>query len=77
MSLREWVTVVPGRGALQEVARALLAVAEDPRHVRTISGGTEFLVHPLVAERYNNPAPAPKSRRGRRPKAENESEASE
>lgn len=77
MSLKEWVTVVPGPGNLRQVAGELLAVADDPRHVRTTNGGQHFLVHPLVAEKFNNAAPAPKSRRGRRPKAENESEASE
>lgn len=74
MSLSEWVTVVPGPGVLQETARALLAVAEDPRQVRTTNGGVHFLVHPLVAEKYNAPT---KPRRGRRAKVENESEASE
>lgn len=72
MDLREWVTVVPARGELGNVARALLDLADDPKHVRTAGGGTEFLVHPLVAEKYNTP---PKPRRGRRSKAE--SEASE
>lgn len=68
MSLNEWVTVVPGRGErIRDVARALLALADDPAHVRTAKTGNEFLVHPLVAEKYHRPAqPAPEPERPRR-----------
>jgi hypothetical protein len=64
----EWATVTPAPGEpLAGVAGALLAIAPDPSHVRTIRGGTAFLVHPDVAARYN-PAPAAPKRRRRAPR---------
>lgn len=73
----DWVHVVPAAGKLKATAKTLLALAGDPGRVRTASNGTEFLVHPEVAQAYNapghlgaavnpfdDPPPAPK-RRGR------------
>lgn len=73
MNLDEWATVTVGPDqSARDVARKLLELADDPSQVRTTSGGTEFLVHPLVAEKYTKPA-AP--RRGRRKKSETEDDA--
>lgn len=70
--LNEWVSVVPARGqSLQAVARELLALADDPSHVRTARAGHEFLVHPLVAEKYTAP-PKPKRTARSKPKTESE-----
>lgn len=72
MSLDEWSTVTVGPDEnLRDVARRLLDLADDPSQVRTTNGGTEFLVHPLVAEKYTKPA----TRRGRRKKSETEDDA--
>jgi hypothetical protein len=62
MSVKDWVSVVPGKGAVQETARALLALADSPHDVRTVNAGNEFLVAPYLADRYTAPA-APKRRR--------------
>ena len=64
----DWVHVVPGPGELKAVAKALLTIAPSVHHVRTESNGTEFLVHPAVAETYQAgldaaPATAPKRAR--------------
>jgi hypothetical protein len=67
----DWVTVLPGDSGIQKTAIALLAVADDPADVRTQRGGTEFLVAPYVADRYNS-ASAPTSRPRRRAKKEDE-----
>lgn len=73
MSLDEWATVAVGPDeSVRDVARKLLDLADDPSQVRTASGGTEFRVHPLVAEKYTKPAA---SRRGRRKKTETEDDA--
>lgn len=73
MSPDEWATVTVGpEETVRDVARKLLDLADDPAQVRTTNGGTEFLVHPLVAEKYTKPA-AP--RRGRRKKSETEDDA--
>lgn len=61
----DWVTVVPGKGRVQEVARALLDLAPDPRDVRTISNGDEFLIPPDLADAYNAMS-KPKPPRGRK-----------
>lgn len=76
--------VVPARGTLGETARALLALADSPRDVRTTGNGTEFEVPDELADRYhgvafdardesNQPdaAPArPVKRRGRAPRVD-------
>lgn len=54
------MTVVPGPDAIQETAKALLALAESPTHVRTDGNGSEFRIPPYLADLYN--APAPKKR---------------
>lgn len=56
-----WVTVIPGKGRVGEVARELLALADTPTHVRTDGNGSEFLVPPYLADRYLTPPPAPAS----------------
>lgn len=58
----DWTTVVPDPGDIVETARQLLALADDPTHVRTDGNGSEFRVPPYLAERYNTP-PEPKARR--------------
>jgi hypothetical protein len=67
--------VIPEKGKLKETARALLALADDPRHVMTEGNGTEFRVPQYLADKYAKtayePAPTPK-RRGRPPKIKNE-----
>ena len=64
MSRADWVTVIPEPGRTQKTAIALLAVADDPADVQTQRGGTEFLVAPYVADRYNTaPEPTPRPRR--------------
>jgi hypothetical protein len=69
--MTDWVTVIPGDKGIQKTAIALLAVADDPADVRTQRGGTEFLVAPYVADRYNT-ASAPSPRPRRRAKKEDE-----
>ena len=59
----DWTTVVPGPGQVKETARALLALARDPKDVYTAGGGMEFRIPPYLAELYNAPAEAPKPRR--------------
>jgi len=51
----DWVTVIPPRGQVKEIARALLDAATDPGHVLTARGGAEFLVAPYVADALNAP----------------------
>lgn len=67
-----WVHVVPGREEIAAVAAELLALARDPRDVRTDGSGDEFVVPPYLAELYNAPAPVAKPRR--RTKKEEESD---
>lgn len=62
MSVSDWVSVVPGAGETREVAVLLLALADSPDDVRTVRGGSEFLVAPYVAERFTRPEPAPTRR---------------
>lgn len=45
--------VVPAPGALADTARALLALADSPRDVRTIGNGLEFEVPDELADRYH------------------------
>jgi hypothetical protein len=60
----DWVAVIPGKGQAAEVARVLLGLTDDPTHVRTDGNGSEFLVAPYVADRYNTAsAPSPRPRR--------------
>lgn len=62
--MTDWVTVLPGEAGVQKTAIALLALADDPADVQTQRGGTEFLVAPYVADRYNTAsAPSPRPRR--------------
>lgn len=56
----DWTLVMPAPGETKTVAAALLALARDPHHVRTTSGGTEFRIPPYLADLYNAP---PKRRR--------------
>ena len=74
MDLETWVTVVPPEGLLSETARELLDLAGDPLWVRTIGNGTEFLVHPDVAEAYTaiRSESKPSKRRGRAPRTTTE-----
>lgn len=58
-----WVHVIPARGEIAATAAELLALARDPRDVRTDGNGSEFVVPPYLAELYNAPAAAPKRRR--------------
>ena len=46
-------TVIPVPGELAETARALLALADHPHQVRTVSNGTQFEVPDELADRYN------------------------
>jgi len=69
--MTDWVTVLPGEAGVQKTAVALLALADDPADVRTQRGGTEFLVAPYVADRYNT-ASAPERRPRRRAKKEDD-----
>lgn len=57
----DWITVIPGPGEVAEVARALLALAASPAHVRTDGNGSEFRIPPYLADLYS-PAPAPRKR---------------
>lgn len=76
----DWVPVVPPTGEARSVARQLLEIAGENRHyVRTDGNGTEFLVHPDVAEAFTAPAAedkpkTPRKRAARKPAAEPESE---
>jgi hypothetical protein len=54
-----WVTVIPPVGQVKETAAELLRLAGDPRDVRTLGNGDEFLVPPELADAYNTPAPKP------------------
>lgn len=63
--MSEWQPIVPGAGEAQEVARLLLALADDPAHVRTQRGGSEFLVPPYLAEKFTEPEPKPKTTKPR------------
>ena len=56
---RDWVPVIPGKGEAKEVAILLLALADDPKDVRTGGSGTEFMVRPYVADRFTQPDPDP------------------
>lgn len=62
--VKDWVVVMPAPGDVKETARALLALADSPADVRTDGNGSEFLVAPYVADRYNTaPEPTPRPRR--------------
>lgn len=70
-----WVTVVPAPDQVKETARALLALAPDPRDVRTLGNGAEFLVPAALADAYeavSAPAPAVKPKSRARAKKESE-----
>ena len=68
--MKEWSVVIPGWGEIGAVARALLDLADDPTHVRTSGNGSEFLVPPYLADRYNqaSPEPEPDTEPVRRPR---------
>lgn len=65
MNTKDWVTVIPGKDRVKEVARALLDLAPDPRDVRTISNGDEFLIPQDLADAYHALS-KPKPTRGRK-----------
>lgn len=65
-----WVPIIPGAGETRDVAILLIALADDPQHVRTVRGGSEFLVAPYVAERFTRPDPAPAPSRRTRKKGD-------
>jgi hypothetical protein len=58
----DWALIIPPREAVVETARALLALARDPRDVMTDGNGFEFRVPPYLADLYNAPPAAPKRR---------------
>lgn len=60
----DWVSVAPGtETTIADLARALLALARDPRDVRTDGNGSEFRVPPYLADLYNAPPKLPARRR--------------
>lgn len=63
----DWSTVIPAPEAIVETAQALLALARDPRDVRTDGNGSEFRIPPYLADLYNAP---PKPRRQTKSKKE-------
>jgi len=74
----DWTTVCPDPGQVKAVARELLALARDPRDVRTDSNGNEFRIPPYLSELYAAPAPVqepakpPAPKRARRSKTEDD-----
>ncbi|MEU7074730.1 hypothetical protein AB0B30_32515 [Streptomyces narbonensis] len=60
--LKDWTVVVPAPGEVRETAQALLALADSPTDVRTDGNGTEFLVPPYLADKFNESL-RPKPRR--------------
>lgn len=70
----DWTVIRPGEGeSAPAVAGALLAMTSDVSDVRTVMGGTAFLVPPELAAAYLgreiNPTPTPR-RRGRAKKGD-------
>lgn len=63
--VKDWTVVVPAASDVKETARALLALADSPGHVRTDGNGSEFLVPPYLADRYNESL-RPKRRRAKK-----------
>ena len=62
--VKDWTVVVPAPGEVRETAQALLALADSPADVRTDGNGTEFLVPPYLADKFNESLrPSPKPRR--------------
>lgn len=57
--IKNWITVVAPEGRLPETIRELLALADDPSHVRT-QGNRDLIVAPYVADRLNRPKRAPR-----------------
>jgi hypothetical protein len=51
----QWVEVIPAPGQIEDTARALLGLAEDPNHVLTQGNGSHFLVPLYLADAYNTP----------------------
>ena len=60
--MKDWAVVVPAAGEVKATAVALLALADSPADVRTDGNGSEFLVPPYLADRYNE-STRPKPRR--------------
>lgn len=60
--VKDWAVVVPAPGEVRETAQALLALAESPADVKTDGNGTEFLVPPYLADKFNESL-RPKPRR--------------
>lgn len=61
-NVKDWTVVVPARDDVKATARALLELADSPADVRSGGNGTEFLVPPYLADRYNESL-RPKPRR--------------
>lgn len=73
--LATWVSVIPGKGSVKETARVLLDLASDPREVRTLGNGDEFLVPADLAAAYDAvSAPVPAAKPKPRARAKKESE---
>lgn len=51
-----WTEVVPGPDETPQAVAELLTryAGKTQAHVRTLRGGTSFLVHPDVARKYNS-----------------------
>ena len=60
--MKDWAVVVPAPGQVKETAIVLLALAVSPADVRTGGNGSEFLVPPYLADRFNE-STRPKPRR--------------
>ncbi|MGS2588097.1 hypothetical protein [Streptomyces hebeiensis] len=59
--MSEYSRVVPPPGEVNDTARLLLELADDPQDVRTVAGGKEFVVPAAVADAYHDKvAPAPR-----------------
>lgn len=61
-NVKDWTVVVPPAAEVKATAIVLLALADSPADVRTDGNGTEFLVPPYLADRYNESL-RPKPRR--------------
>lgn len=60
--VKDWAVVVPAPGDVKATAIVLLALADSPAHVRTDGNGSEFLVPPYLADKFNESL-RPKPRR--------------
>jgi len=65
----DWTVIKPKPGETPSaVAGVLLALADDVHDVKTVLGGSAFMVPPYLAVAYlaPEPAPAPRKRRSTR-----------